>query len=293
MPALKGESLKIILISLLGWTCFSTGDVITKHLSASYNPSVIVTLGAIVNCLIIALWILKQKGLKGFLTPKWKLFALRAVCTGIISYTVVHAFSLAPMADVYGLTFFAPLLSVMLAALILKESVGWHRITAIIAGFIGVLILVGPQYETLNTGLIYASIATVATAFSIIFIRKIGTTNVYMPLLILYAYLGILCVNLPPALPDLHIIPAPDIYLALICAGLILFAIYLSTYAFSHAQSTAGVAPFVYIQAIWGVVFGYFFFDDIPTPATITGLIIVVTAGLYMICHENKLRVKG
>ena len=289
MSHLKGESLKIIAIIMIGWTCFSIADVITKHLSASYNPSVIVVLGAVVNCLVISLWILWDRGVKGFLTPKWKLFSLRALMTGITSFSIVNALSRIPIADIYGITFSSPFFIVILAAFLLKEQIGQHRWIAIIAGFIGVLVLVGPQYQELNIGLTYASIGTTSIAIGTIVLRKIGTNNVYMPLLILYAYLGMLCVNFPMALPDLQIIPTPDLYFVFVNAGLLLTAISLTTYAFAHAKSTASVAPFVYIQAIWGVVFGYFFFDDVPTTATIIGLLIVISAGLYMIYREKQL----
>lgn len=286
---LKGESLKIILLITLGWTCFSGADAITKYLALSYNPSVIITLGAIVNVIVIALWILWDKGLKGFLTPQWKLFALRALLTGMTSFGIVNALSLIPIADMYGITFSSPFFTVVMAALLLKEHVGWHRWAAVIIGFIGVLILVGPQYGEINTGLTYAIMATFSIALGTIILRKIGTKNVYMPLLVFYSYVGMLTVNLPIALPVLQIIPTPDLYYILVNAALLLTAVSLTTYSLSHSQSTASVAPFIYIQAIWGVVFGYIFFDDLPTVATIFGLFIVVGAGLYMIYRERQL----
>ena len=289
LPILKGESLKIIILIMMGWTCFSGADTITKYLAASYNPSVIITLGALINCTIISLWILKQRGLKGFLTPQWKLFALRALMTGMTSYAIVNALALIPIADMYGITFSSPFFTVILAALILKEQTGWHRWLAVIIGFVGVLVLVGPQYQEMNIGLLYACAATVAIAVGVILLRKIGTKDVYMPLLVLYSYLGMLGVNFPIALPELQVFPTPDLYFLLGNTALLLTAVALTTYCTSHAQSTASVAPFIYIQAIWGVVFGYIFFNDIPTPTTIIGLLIVVGAGLYMIYREKQL----
>ena len=189
MSHLKGESLKIILIILVGWTCFSCADVVTKYLSATYNPSVIVAIGSFFNLTLLSLWILRDRGLKGFLTPRWKLFALRAFFTGLTSFFIVNTLALIPIADMYGITFSSPFFTVALAAIFLKEQVGRHRWTAVIIGFIGVLVLVGPQYEELNTGILYASIATASIAIGTIILRKIGN-DVYMPLLILYSYIG-------------------------------------------------------------------------------------------------------
>jgi drug/metabolite transporter (DMT)-like permease len=289
IPALEGESLKIILISLLGWTCFSTGDVITKDLASNYNPSMVAVIGAIFSIPLLITWIFFQRGVDGFKTKKWRLFVMRAVVTGLTAFCMVNALSHMPLADLYGITFSAPFLTVILAVLLLNESVGWHRWLAIIIGFMGVLVVVGPQYEQLNTGILFAVCAVVVMALGTIIIRKIGNQE-YIPLLILYAYIGVIVINLPLVWVDFAIPPMPDLWLFLANGLLILSGISLTTYSFSHAQSTASVAPFLYIQAIWGVVFGYFFFDDVPTIATIIGLTIVIGAGLYMMYRENQLR---
>ena len=56
LPAIKGESFKIIILIMIGWTCFSGADAITKYLASSYNPSVIITLGAMINCTIVSFY---------------------------------------------------------------------------------------------------------------------------------------------------------------------------------------------------------------------------------------------
>lgn len=287
--SLEGESLRLILIIVIGWTAFSLADVNAKFLSERYEASVIITFTATINFILLSFWILKQRGLKGFVTTKWKLLALRGFLTGLTSFGVVSALGLIPIADLYGITFAAPFTSVVLATLLLKEQVGWHRWLAVIIGFIGVVVLVGPQYQTVNIGIIYAAMASICIALSTIVVRYIGTKE-YMPLLIWYSCIGMLAVNLPFALPSLSIPATSDLLLFGINGFLILVAMLLTTYSLAHAKSTASVAPFVYIQAIWGLVFGMIFFDDTPTYATIGGLIIIVGAGLYMIYRERQLQ---
>ena len=101
-----------------------------------------------------------------------------------------------------------------------------------------------------------------------------------------------LMINTPIALPDILEIglpPFPNLVYLFANALFVLLGVICVSYGLAQAQSTASVAPFVYTQVIWGVVFGYIFFDDIPTTATIIGLLIVVGAGLYMIYREKQL----
>ena len=289
MSHLKGESLRVILIILAGWSFFSFADISTKYLSTDFNAPLILTFSGLLATSILVLWILFDRGWKGFLSPNWKLLIARGACIGITATGVVNALALIPLADLYGITFSAPFISVCLAYTVLKEHVGWHRWLAVIIGFIGVIILLGPQFGAMNKGILYAVIATATIATGSIIIRKIGK-NEYLPLFILYPYIGILTVNLPMAWPTLELPPAPAIWTFIANALFVLGGQLLVTHAIAHAKTIASVAPFVYVQIIWGVIFGYFFFAETPTSATIAGLILIVSAGLYMIYRENQLR---
>ncbi len=289
LPTLKGESLKIIAILILGWTVFSFTDASSKHLTQSYSASHIISITAILNLTLVTLWILLKKGINGFKSKNWKWLISRAIFTGLISYSAVNAFALIPIADVYGIAFTAPFLTVILAVILLKEHVHWHRWLAVIVGFIGVIILVGPQFETLNIGILFAVIAACCIAVNTIVIRMIGK-NEYTPLLILYGFIGMIAINLPIAVNDIMTIsPLHDIGFFLLNALLLLTGVTCTTYGLSKAKSVSSVAPFIYVQVIWGVILGYLLFDDIPTYATISGLTIVVGAGLYMIYREQDL----
>lgn len=291
MSHLSGESLKIILIILLGWSCFSFADMTSKFLTQTYSPAFIIAFNAMMVIPILCGWILFQKGWKGFLSPNWKWLIARAICIGVVSTSVVNAFKHAPIADVYGLTFSAPFIAVCMAYFLLKESVGWHRWLAVIVGFIGVIILVGPQYNDLSIGLIFAATAALAIAAGTIVIRKIGNGE-YLPLFILYPFIGMAVINVPLAYEDFHIPDIAYLWKFIFNTLFVLGGVLFTTFGIAHAKSTASVAPFVYVQLIWGVIFGYFIFNDIPTLPTIAGLSLIVGAGLFMIYREKQLSKK-
>lgn len=291
LPPLKGESLKIIFIIILGWSSFAFADTTSKSLTQDFQPSFIILFNAFICIPLLCAWIYFQKGWKGFLSPRWKWLIARGLCIGFTSFGVVNAFAHIPLADAYGITFSAPFIAVCLAYLLLKEQVGLHRWLSVIIGFIGVLILVGPKFETMNIGILYAAIGALAIALGTIVIRKIGK-NEYLPLFLLYPFIGMVFVNLPVAynqitLPDIHYI---GWFLA--NTAFVFMGVLCTTYGIANAKATATVAPFVYIQIVWGVVFGYFIFKDIPTLTTTIGLTLVVGAGIYMINRERQLNKK-
>jgi len=288
LTALKGESLKIILIIMLGWSGFSFADTTSKYLSQDFDPSLILTFSGFFSGGLLILYILIDKGWRGFLSPNWKWLIARGVCIAITATGVVNAVALIPLADLYGITFSAPFITVFLAFTLLKEQVGWHRWMAVIIGFIGVFVLAGPQFNHLNVGIIYAVIATLSIAVGVIVIRKIGKHE-YLPLFILYPYMGILVVNAPMALPSFELPPYPSILWFILNSLFVLAGQLLVTFATANAKATASIAPFVYVQVIWGVIFGYFLFNEIPTITTILGLLLIVGAGIYMIYRERQL----
>ena len=130
MPQLKGESLKIILISILGSSAFIFADTVTKYLSEeieNFSAPLYLTITSIMSCILLFCWILYDKGWKGFLSAQWKWLVAQGICVGLIATLSVNAVALIPLTDLYSITFAAPFVAVSLAYILLKEEVGWHR----------------------------------------------------------------------------------------------------------------------------------------------------------------------
>ena len=281
------STLSLIGLVLLGWSIFSVADAISKYLSAFYAvPQILVTSG-LIGITITASWVLLEKGIKGFKTSRLKWHILRAVIVVGISYSVVSAFSKLPLADVYGIVFTAPFITLILIALFLHEHIGIHRWGAVAVGFIGAVILIGPQFETFNAGLVYACSGAFFIGASAVAIRKIGKEE-YLPLYAFYPLSAMLLFNLPLAVPHL-ILPTEPLHIGLFLlhALSVTGGIFLTTYAIAHIRETAILSPFLYIQIIWGTFFGIVLFGDIPTWTTMLGLSLIISAGLYSIWREH------
>ncbi len=282
------QNINAILIAMTGWFFFSVTDAFTKLMTVEYPLVQLIGMCSIVGTLLSAAIIYSRYGWRGFLTSNWKLFIIRGLLVIIVSYFVVKALSMITLADFYGIVFMTPFLVTIMSVLFLKEKIGIHRIIALIAGFIGVLVLAGPRLDSVPLGLAYTFIGTVGASLVTIVIRKIGrepvsTLFAFVPNVANAAVYGPLML-----LPGNFHVPENPWMLALPCLlGLTAFIGFMCfSIGFTRATETAVVAPFHYTQMIWGVFLGYLLFSDIPSITTIIGSLIILAAGLYMLWRE-------
>ena len=163
---------------MLGWFFFSITDAFTKVYTQEYSIIQLIAMSSIVGTVFSGGWILYRYGWRGFITPNWKLFALRGSMILLGAYCVLKALSMVSLSDYYGIVFMSPFIVTIMSAIFLKERIGIHRITALIVGFIGVLVLVGPHLESQFEGMAYAFTGMFFGCVSAVLIRKIGREKV-------------------------------------------------------------------------------------------------------------------
>lgn len=183
--------------------------------------------------------------------------------------------------------FLAPLLVAALAGPLLNEWVGWHRMLAILAGFLGVLLVVHPGIGTVHWAMLLALVATLGYALYNLATRYLAAfdpasvTQTYTPL----AGVVILAA---PALAVWHSPETMTQWLLLASLGfwgglghwLLILA---------HRSAPAAVlAPFIYIGLIWMSTLGFLVFGNVPTLWTLSGAAIVILSGLYLLARERK-----
>jgi drug/metabolite transporter (DMT)-like permease len=193
-----------------------------------------------------------------------------------------------PLAESATIGFVAPLFSVILSALILSEPVGRHRWSAVILGFVGVLIVMGPAGGALPpAGLAIALAAAFGVAGVTITIRTIARTE-SMPTIVLWFTLFAMAATglLMPFFGQAH-----DARTWAILAALGLFGglgqLFLTS-ALRFAPVSV-VVPFDYTQLLWAVLLGWWLWDTRPPPSTWIGAAVIVASGLYTLYREHKL----
>ena len=200
-----------------------------------------------------------------------------------------------PLVEATAISFVSPLITVGFAAVFLKERVRIYRWSAVIIGFLGVLVMLTPHLTLFSGAASTASVVGAALALSAAFtnagaviqIRRLTDTETTPAIMF---YFSLFCavgglLTLPfgwetPAAPQLVALVALGI-----CGGL---AHILLTESYRYAPASL-IAAFDYTSMLWAFVLGYAVFGEVPTVAVFIGSVIVTGAGLFVIWRERQL----
>ena len=205
-----------------------------------------------------------------------------------------------PLVDATAISFAAPFITVVLAALILGEHVRIYRWTAVVVGFAGIVVMLWPylnfsQYgaggsasTAATVGAACGMIAAFTNAGSVIQTRRLADTETTSAIVF---YFSMYCALAGLAtLPFGWLWPTPFQLLILVASGVLggLAHIFL-TASYHHAPASL-VAPLDYTTMIWAYVLGYVLFGELPTVTVYIGSVVVAGSGLYVIWRERQLR---
>tara|TARA_B100000674_G_C37556163_1_gene785160 strand:+ start:91 stop:675 length:585 start_codon:yes stop_codon:yes gene_type:complete len=194
------------------------------------------------------------------------------------------------MAKALTLAFVAPLITTILSPILLNENVGFKRWSAVIVGFIGILIVIRPGFIEFNL----ASIAAVGTGcfygVYLIITRQLHSTDSPLLTLLLTGLVGALIGSI--IVPTVWVNPSLIQWSWLIIMGL--FACLghiLLIYSLKYADASK-LAPFGYIEIVPNIILGYYLFNDFIDIWTFIGLFVIISSGLYIIRREYILNKK-
>jgi drug/metabolite transporter (DMT)-like permease len=203
-----------------------------------------------------------------------------------------------PLVESNAIAFSSPLFTVALAALILNERVRVYRWSAVIVGFVGVLVVLSPHLSgeeltaaiggaTSLIGVVYAICGSLTNAGTAIQTRRLAQSESTSSIVF---YFSLSCALAGLAtLPFGWVTPSGGEFAALISIGILggTGHIFLTeSYRFASASL---VAPFDYTAMIWALVLGYAMFGETPTSEIVLGSAIIAAAGLFVIWRERQL----
>src|ERR1051326_74882 len=216
--------------------------------------------------------------------------ALRSIAGTVSMFCNFAAYTYLPLADATAIGFASPLFVVLLAAFMLSERVHIFRWSAVVIGFIGVIIIAGPEAglsQSALYGALFALTGAGLTAVAMIFLRRMSAHE-HSITIAFYFMLTSAAVSLTTLAFGWNW-PTPLEAAVLMLTGLAggVGQLFLS---FSYRYGEASVlAPFDYAAMIWAVVLGYFLFSEFPSPQVWIGGAIVIAAGLLILWRERKL----
>ncbi len=199
-----------------------------------------------------------------------------------------YALAFLPLAEAATIGFVAPLFSVMLSAIVLREPVGRYRWSAVAIGFLGVLIVMQPGGSALSPiGLTLALCAALGVAGVTITIRSMSKTESAQTTVLWFTGFSILVTGaLMPFFAEAHDGREWAILGAVGVAGG-LGQLFLTSAL--RVAPVSVVVPFDYTQLLWAVLLGWLLWDTHPPAATWIGAGIIVASGLYTLYRERQL----
>lgn len=188
-----------------------------------------------------------------------------------------------PLAQAIALAFIAPLISLYLAAAILKERIERSAILASLLGVAGVIVIfVGQARLDLGPEALLGSLAILASAclyaYNIILMRQ--QAQVAGPIEVAFFISGITALTLGLAAPILGEVPAPEHWPWILLGAVLAFgSLMLLAWAYARAEAQH-LAPVEYTSFIWAAAFGWFIFGEPVGVFTLAGAVLIVAACL-------------
>lgn len=298
-----------ILCLCLGIFIFSLQDAIIKAVSGDYPLTQVVATRCLVSAPILLAMIHFEGGIGAIISPEFRTLAGRAALL-LLAYTTYYmAFPALPLADAVALYFTVPLFTIALAAPLLGEAIGWRRISAVLVGFAGVLVMLRPGEGLFEPAALLSLFAAVTYALAMLLARKVGSSasatvmafyqnGVYLAgALGMAAFFHLTGIH-EASHKSLDFLVRPwvwptlkDFLLLASCGVIAAVAMMLITQAYRVAKASV-VTSFEYTGMFWAPLWGFLFFGEIPYLTTIAGAALIVVAGLFALsspaARENK-----
>lgn len=276
-----------VLLALIGYAVYAWGDGMIKGLGAHLGVFQLGFLQIVFSAIFLLL--VKPAG------EDWRHFwqmkrpsavHARGMLGALAGMLGVYAFTQIPMAEVYALFFTMPLFVTILSMIVLKEQVGIWRWFAVIAGFIGVLLVVRPGVRPLELGHFAALATAFVAALGIILMRSMAQERQTAVIGTLAAY-GILFNGVAAVATSTLAVPTWAQLGVLTLIGACTAAGNRLQFLATRLSPANHIAPTHYSQMIWAVLIGATFYQEYPDGWDYVGLAIIAGSGLLTLFREQ------
>ena len=284
------ENLRGILFMILAMAGFAFEDLFIKTLSTHLPVSeIIIILGSTGSIIFLIIALLQRAPIihKDLLN---RYVITRTVLELFGALFFVIAIALTPLSSASAILQITPLLVTIGAAVFFRENVGWRRWTAVLIGFIGVLLILRPGFGSFMPASIFALLGAMFLAG-----RDLATRAMEVKLpsvtIALYAFLAF-------GISGIFIMPFNSAMIALTSTDIIYFIgasvfgviAYYSLVIASRIGEMSVISPFRYSRIVFAMLLSILVLKENPDSLTLIGATIIVASGLYTFLRENVLK---
>ncbi len=259
-------------------------DIIVKGLSFKFPVWEIVFFRAL-SGVFVSIFLVIVFGFASIKTKKPVGHLIRAFSAVACVVLFFFGIKLLLLAENQALFHSAPIIASILAVPILGEKIGFHRIIAVLIGFLGVLIILKPGTELFNLYSLVSLGSGFFAALTYLSTRYLMSTETSISIIFYYSF-ALLFISIF-FISNNFLIPSFLELIPLILLGIVgSFGHYFASLAAKNAEVVI-ITPFEYSSFIFVTLLGYIFYNEIPDVTIYIGILLIFISGVYIVYREH------
>lgn len=278
-----------LLFALGGFAMLSLGDVVVKSMAGMWPGSAIAAVRYVIGAIGLGVILYRREGRAGFAFPHLRWQVLRGCSVALSALAGFTALQLMPIGEFTAISFTSPMLTALLAAVLLGEPLRRETLVASLVAFAGVLIILRPNFAILGPVALLPVLAALGMALLIIANRKVSGSGSALAMQFTVAAVAAVVLSIAaiaghlsgialfeiPAMPPVVLI---KIVIIAVNASIAHALIYLAT-----TRAGAGaIAPMTYVQLLMAGGLGWALFGEHPDLTALAGATVIIGAGLFL-----------
>jgi drug/metabolite transporter (DMT)-like permease len=287
------ENLRGILLMCASMAAFTINDTFMKSVTTTLPLYQTIALRGLIAVIGLGLLVILTRAYRFRLNRRdgW-LILLRSLADVAATILFLEALLRMPLANLSAILQALPLFITLAAALVYGDKIGWRRMTAILVGLIGVLIIIRPGTEGFDRWALLGIASVACVVVRDLSVRPIQgelpSALVALGAAVAVTTMGVIGAGLQGVEP-MTLGQSGKV----LGAGLFLIVGYLSSVMAMRNGDIGLVAPFRYTSLLWAIGLGFLVFGNLPDGWTLFGASIVVGAGIFTLLRERRLRRQG
>ena len=289
-PLINNELLGIFYMILCQFS-FATNDAMVKFIYQNFDEifvlNQVIFIRGIFALFFIGIFLYFKNLLNFKIIFSSRQLSIRGVFEAFAAICFFIGVATLPFGMVYVLLSLAPIFMTAFGALFLNEKVRWKRWTAVILGFIGIIIVINPKELEFGYFFIFPLLSAILLSFRDMYTKNIkgnfhSLQIAFITCLVVTIFFGLL------SLYKFFNFSLKE-YLILFVASFFLSLGYIFSVATIKVALVSVTSTFRYSVILWGILYGYFYFGEIPNTNTYIGAVLVVISGLIIITRQKQL----
>ena len=289
-PLINNELLGIFYMILCQFS-FATNDAMVKFIYLNFDEifvlNQVIFIRGIFALFFIGIFLYFKNLLNFKIIFSSRQLSIRGVFEAFAAICFFIGVATLPFGMVYVLLSLAPIFMTAFGALFLNEKVRWKRWTAVILGFIGIIIVINPKELEFGYFFIFPLLSAILLSFRDMYTKNIkgnfhSLQIAFITCLVVIIFFGFL------SLYKFFNFSLKE-YLILFVASFFLSLGYIFSVATIKVALVSVTSTFRYSVILWGILYGYFYFGEIPNTNTYIGAVLIVISGLIIITRQKQL----